>query len=332
MPGSSRSSSAPPPSSDRADEPGPQTLADVGEFELIRIITKGLNPGPQVLLGPGDDAAVLAVPGGKVVVSTDVLVEGVHFRHDWSTGFDVGRKAVAASVADLEAMGAAPLGLVVGFSAPASTPMTWVRSFSQGLQQECETAGISLVGGDITGSEQITLSMTVLGSAERAILRSGASPGEVVALRGRLGWSAAGLAVLGRGFRSPRAVVEAHKTPETPYGAGVEAARAGATAMIDVSDGLLADLGHIARASSVAIDVDTATLEVPEPIRAVAAATGQDPLGFLLTGGEDHALAACFAPERVPQGWAVLGRVRAGEGVTVDGETWDGAAGFDHFG
>ena len=309
-----------------------QTLADVGEFELIKIITKTLSTGPQVLLGPGDDAAVLAVASGKVAVSTDVLVEGVHFRTDWSTGFDVGRKAVAASVADLEAMGASPLGLVVGFSAPPSTPMTWVRYFTQGLQQECEAASIPLVGGDITQAEKIVLSMTVLGSVERAVTRSGAEAGQVVAIRGRLGWSAAGLAVLGRGFRSPRAVVEAHKSPEVPYGAGVEAARAGATAMIDVSDGLLGDLGHVAKASGVGIDVESAALEVAEPIRAVAAATGQDPLGFLLTGGEDHALAACFSPDAVPSGWSVIGRVQAGTGVTVDGSTWEGTAGFDHFG
>lgn len=309
-----------------------QTIGDVGEFELIKIITKSLSGGPQVLLGPGDDAAVLAVASGKVAVSTDVLVEGVHFRHDWSTGFDVGRKAVAASVADLEAMGAAPLGLVVGFSAPASTPMTWVRFFTQGLQQECETAGIPLVGGDITQGERITLAMTVLGSAERAVTRAGAVAGQVVAIRGRLGWSAAGLAVLGRGFRSPRAVVEAHKTPHVPYGAGLEAAEAGATAMIDVSDGLLADLGHLARASGVSIDVASAVLEVAEPIRAVAAATGKDPLGFVLTGGEDHALAACFAPDVVPQGWSIIGQVGAGTGVTVDGSVWQGTAGFDHFG
>lgn len=311
--------------------PAPQTIGDVGEFELIKIITKAQAPGPQVLLGPGDDAAVLAVASGKVVVSTDVLVEGVHFRGDWSTGFDVGRKAVAASVADLEAMGATPLGLVVGFSAPPSTPMTWVRFFIQGLQQECETAGIPLVGGDITQAEKIILSMTVLGSVERAVTRAGALAEQVVAIRGRLGWSAAGLAVLGRGFRSPRAVVEAHKTPEMAYGAGLEAAEAGATAMIDVSDGLLADLGHIARASGVAIDVDSSALEVAEPIRAVAAATGKDPLGFLLTGGEDHALAACFAADAVPQGWSVIGRVSAGEGVTVDGSVWEGTTGFDHF-
>lgn len=311
--------------------PSQQTIGDVGEFELIKIITKTLSSGPQVLLGPGDDAAVLAVPSGQVVVSTDVLVEGVHFRHDWSTGFDVGRKAVAASVADLEAMGATPLGLVVGFSAPPSTPMTWVRFFTQGLQQECEAAGIPLVGGDITQAEKIVLSMTVLGSLERAVTRSGAEPGQLVAIRGRLGWSAAGLAVLGRGFRSPRAVVEAHRTPEVAYGAGAEAAAAGATAMIDVSDGLLADLGHIARASGVAVDIDSEALEIAEPIRAVAAATGKDPLGFVLTGGEDHALAACFAPADVPSDWSVIGSVSAGEGVTVDGAAWEGTAGFDHF-
>ena len=124
------------------------------------------------------------------------------------------------------------------------------------------------------------------------MLRSGARTGDVVAVRGRLGWAAAGLVVLGRGFRSPRVVVEAHRVPSVSYGAGATAADAGATAMIDVSDGLLADLGHVATASGVTIDLDRSTFEVAEPLQAVAAATGTDPYALVLTGGEDHALAA----------------------------------------
>ncbi len=122
------------------------------------------------------------------------------------------------------------------------------------------------------------------------VLRSGARPGDVVAYRGRLGWSAGGLAVLSRGFRSPRALVEAYQLPQVPYGAGAEARLAGATAMIDVSDGLVADLGHVAKASEVCIDLDTGRFDIPDPLHAVAAATGADPMRFILTGGEDHAL------------------------------------------
>jgi thiamine-monophosphate kinase len=153
-------------------------------------------------------------------------------------------------------------------------------------------------------------------------------------MSGRLGWAAAGVAVLGRGFRSPRAVVVAHRVPEPPYGQGRVAAEAGASAMIDISDGLLADLGHVSRASGVTLDVDTTALEVAEPQKAVAAAIGGgDPLVFQLTGGDDHALVAAFEPGQVPTGWRVIGRVLSGEPrVLVDGRPWDGSSvGWEHF-
>lgn len=315
-----------------------QTIGQVGEFDLIALATRGISADQRVALGPGDDAAVLNVPSGRVVVSTDTLVEGVHFRRDWSSGIEVGRKAVAESVADLEAMGADPIALVVGFSGPDDLPVTWLRYLLQGIHEECERAGIALAGGDMTRSRDVMLAMTVLGeTGERApVTRAGARPGDVVAVRGRLGWSAAGLAVLGRGFRSPRAVVEAHKVPEPPYGQGRAAAESGATAMIDVSDGLLGDLGHIATASGVAIDVQRSAFEIADPMRAVAAATGADPMTFILTGGEDHALAATFPAGSVPAGWRVVGRVsdpgESGPGVTVDGAAFEGDQGFQHFG
>ena len=131
------------------------------------------------------------------------------------------------------------------------------------------------------------------------VLRSGAEPGDVVALAGRQGWAAGGLAVLGRGFRSPRVLVEAYRRPEPPYAAGQVAADAGATAMIDVSDGLLADAGHIADASGVSIDIRREAFEIAEPLHAVGSALGADPLQFILGGGDDHALLACF-PTRTP--------------------------------
>jgi thiamine-monophosphate kinase len=153
----------------------------------------------------------------------------------------------------------------------------------------------------------------------------------VVALAGRQGWSAGGLAVLSRGFRSPRVLVEAYRRPEPPYDAGPAAAEAGATAMIDVSDGLLADAGHLATDSGVAIDIRTDALEVPEPLHAVAGATGADPVSFVLAGGEDHSLLATFPGGAVPDGWRVIGAVGEGEGVTVDGAAYDGETGWTHF-
>lgn len=312
-----------------------RTIGELGEFALIGQVTAGLVASGPVRLGIGDDCAVLRL-AGDLAVSTDTMVEDVHFRRDWSSGHDVGRKAVAACVADAEAMGAAPVGLVISFAAPATTPVDWVADFAAGVRAECELAGVQLVGGDTTSAAQIVVTATVLADlgGHPPVTRAGARPGQVLAIAGRLGWAAAGVAVLKRGFRSPRAVVAAHRVPEPPYGQGRVAAEAGATALIDVSDGLLADLGHIARASGVGIDVDTSTLEVSEPQKAVAAAVGGgDPLVFQLTGGDDHALAATFDPDRVPDGWRVIGRVFAGEAeVLVDGRPWDGpAGGWQHF-
>jgi thiamine-monophosphate kinase len=313
------------------------TLAEVGEFRLIAAVTEGVSLGADVRVGPGDDAAVLAF-GDGVATSLDVLVEGVHFRRDWSEARDVGRKAVAVSVADIEAIGARGVGLLVGFSAPADLPMGWVLDFADGLSQESQAAGVSLLGGDVTRARDITVAVTAIGSLEGRdpVLRSRARPGDLVAIHGRLGWAAAGLVVLGRGFRSPRALVEAHRVPQVSYGAGALAARAGATSMIDISDGLLADLGHVAHASNVLIELRRSAFEVAQPIQTVAAATGADPYTFLFTGGEDHALAATFpAPEVVPAGWLVVGAVgRAHDdhpGVLVDGAVWESPEGFDHF-
>jgi thiamine-monophosphate kinase len=312
-------------------------LGDLGEFALIDAITADAPAGPQVRIGPGDDAAVLEL-SGPVLASVDVLVEGVHFRRDWSGPGDVGRKAVAVNLADLEAMGGRAVAVVVGFSAPPELPAAWALDCAAGMRAECAATGVSLAGGDVTRARDITISVTALGVLDGAdpVLRSGAGPGQVVAMAGRIGWAAAGLVVLGRGFRSPRAVVEAQRVPAVPYGEGARAARAGATAMVDVSDGLVADLGHLARASAIVVDLRRDALEVPEPLQAVGAATGTDPYTLMLTGGEDHALAACF-PDRgcVPSGWAVIGTTRdpgeGGPGVLVDGEPWTAAAGFDHF-
>jgi thiamine-monophosphate kinase len=315
---------------------GPATLGGFGEFSLITKITADLDRGPDVLVGPGDDGAVLDLQP-PLVTSLDVLVEGVHFRRDWSPARDVGRKAVAVNVSDLEAMGARATALLVGFSAPPSLELSWALEFAVGLTEEAAAAGVSLIGGDVTRARDITLSVTVLGTLDgRApVLRSGARAGDVVAVRGRLGWAAAGLVVLGRGFRSPRVVVEAHRVPSVSYGAGAIAAAAGATAMIDVSDGLLADLGHIAAASGVTVDLDREAFDIAEPLRAVAAATGTDPYALVLTGGEDHALAATYADSAaVPEGWSVIGRVGDPDPepvVLVNGAPWEAAAGFDHF-
>jgi thiamine-monophosphate kinase len=188
-----------------------------------------------------------------------------------------------------------------------------------------------VVGGDVTSASTIVMSVTVLGLCEHGVVRrAGAQPGDLLALAGRQGWAAAGFAVLGRGFRSPRVLVDAYRRPEPPYDAGPAGAEAGATSMIDISDGLLAEARHLAEASGVAIDVRRDAFEVPEPLHAVGAALGVDPLQFILGGGDDHALLATF-PDAVPDGWLVIGSVAEGSDVTVDGAAYDGPTGWTHF-
>ncbi len=315
------------------------TLADLGEFGVIGALTRGFSQGADVLLGPGDDAAVVTVDGGRVVVSTDVLVDGRHFRRDWASASDIGHRAAAQSLSDLNAMGGRATAVTVGLAAPADLDVAWLLELGTGLAEECALVGASVVGGDLTRSDVLTIAVTAMGVVDgEPLRRDGASPGDVVAVRGRQGWAAAGLAVLGRGFRSPRAVVEAYRRPEIPYGAGAEALAAGATSLVDVSDGLLADLAHVATASGVVVDLRSELFVVAEPLRAVGAALGVDPLTFVLGGGDDHAVVGTFpAGTPLPLGWTEIGEaLDAGEGppehrVTVDGAAYEGESGFRHF-
>jgi thiamine-monophosphate kinase len=313
--------------------PANATLADVGEFGLVAALAERFAQGSQVLLGPGDDAAVVAVSDGRVVVSTDLHVDGRHFRRDWASAADIGHRVAAANLSDINAMGGRATALTVGLAAPADLPAAWALELADGIAAECALVGASVVGGDLTGAEQVVVAVTALGEvAADPVLRSGARPGDLVALAGRQGWAAGGLAVLTRGFRSPRALVEAYRRPEPPYAAGRRAAALGATSMIDVSDGLLADVGHLAEDSGVAIDVRTAALAVPEPLQAVGAALGADPMRFILAGGDDHSLVATYpAGTLLPDGWTRIGEVAEGSGVTVDGREWEGPTGHVHF-
>ncbi|MBV9206517.1 MAG: thiamine-phosphate kinase [Actinobacteria bacterium] len=345
-----------------------RTLAEVGEFGLIEALSAWLPPGAGTLVGIGDDAAVLAAPDGRVVATTDFLLEGRHFRRDWSAAADVGHKAAARSLADVAAMGAVPSALLVALAAPGDLPVGWARQLAAGLAAECRRAGASVAGGDTARASSVLLAVTGLGNlaGRNPVRRSGAVPGDVVAVAGPLGHAAAGLALLSCGI-ADAPLVAAHLRPAPPYEAGPEAAALGATAMIDVSDGLLADLGHVAEASGVLIDLDPDRLRPGGPLlaaaRAVAAArrhvrpgrtdrgsspgsaaaqapaapapaaqAGADALAWVLTGGEDHSLAATFPPAvRLPPRWTVIGAVRAGHGVVVGGQPLAGAPGWDHF-
>jgi len=296
-------------------------------------VTAGFAGVESTLLGPGDDAAVVAVPDGRVVATTDLLVENRHFRRDWSTANDVGHKAAARNFADIAAMGAVPTALLVGFATPGDLALDWVDGLMAGLREECGEVGAAIVGGDVAAADVIMLGVTALGDLQgRApITLGGAQPGDLVAVAGKLGWAAAGFAVLGRGFRSPVQVVSAHRRPEPPYAEGPRAADLGATSMTDVSDGLVADLGHIAEASGVRIDLRADQVTVPAKLREVGAALNVDPLVWLFTGGDDYALAATFPKNTsLPDTWTVIGVVAAGEGVRVDGRRWP-IGGHEHF-
>ncbi len=309
-------------------------LARAGEFGLINRVTARLASGAACLLGPGDDAAVVRASDGRVVASTDVLVEGRHFRRDWSSAADIGHRAAAANLADIVAMGAVPTALLVALCLPSDVEVGWAEELADGLSAEAGQVGACVVGGDMSASPIITIAVTALGDLEgRApVVRSGAHPGDVVALAGRIGYAAAGYTVLSRGFRTPKLLVEAYRRPEVPYLAGRSAAQLGATAMIDVSDGLIADLGHVATASRVGIDLRRAAFEVPDPMRDAAHALGVDPYTWVFGGGEDHALVATFPEDTpLPDGWRQIGHVVHGAGLSVDGRPYKGAAGWEHF-
>ena len=325
-------------------------VRDLSEEQILERIVPLLPKGSATLLGPGDDAAVLAAPDGRFVVSTDVLVEDRHFRTRWSTGYDVGRRAAAQNLADIAAMGARPTALVTSLVVPGDTELDWVTGLARGLADGCAPAGAGAVGGDLSGGPCLVVSITVHGDLEgRApVLRSGARPGDVVAHAGVRGWSAAGLALLEAGLvrttLSPaplevsdgvlledawERLVAAYLRPDPPLAAGVAAAEAGATSMLDISDGLLRDAERIARASGVRIDFDPGAFAADREAmrsaaRAVAAATGLGDPGWgpgnadidgltgawVWAGGEDHGLLATFpAGTSLPAGWAAVGRV-----------------------
>jgi thiamine-monophosphate kinase len=311
-----------------------RTLGDVGEFGVIDRLTRGRPASGDVVVGPGDDGAVIAAADGRVVVSTDMLVEGRHFRLEWSGPHDIGRKAVAQNAADIEAMGARVTAFVVGFGAPAETPAAQVNALADGMWEEAGRVGAGIVGGDLVSSPHWVVSVTVLGDlgGRAPVLRSGARPGSRLAIAGQLGYSAAGYALWHNAIDDFAEFRQRHLVPQPPYRQGRLAAEAGAEAMIDISDGLVGDLRHVAEASGVALDLSTEALSADRAaLAAVADALGVDPWDWVLGGGEDHALVAAFAGP-VPQGWRVIGRVLDGPAdVLVDGAQWRGHAGWQSF-
>ncbi|MFC7876264.1 thiamine-phosphate kinase [Isoptericola sp. NPDC057391] len=330
-------------------------VRDLSEEDLLARIFPLLPAASATLLGPGDDAAVVAAPDARFVVTTDVLVEDRHFRRRWSGGYDVGARAATANLADVAAMGARPTSLVVSLVVPGDLPVDWVTGLARGLADVSAPVGAGVVGGDLSGGESVVVAVTAHGDLEgRApVTRAGARPGDVLAYAGHRGLSAAGLALLDAGAASAAdatavdeagvaACVAGYLRPRAPLAAGPAAARCGATAMLDVSDGLLRDAGRLARASGVGVDVEAAALAADVArLLPAARALGLGPeaaqdaaLGWALTGGEDHGLLATFGPGvALPEGFRRVGRVRPGPAtVTVDGAEPAVPGGWDHFG
>jgi len=310
------------------------TIGELGEDALLALFTPRLPESDVTLLGPGDDAAVLSIDG-DLVVSSDVLIEGRHFRTDWSTASDVGWRAAMQNLVDIDAMGAVPTALQVTLAAPASLDVDWVLGFADGLREACEPHGVGVVGGDLSGASEIAISVTVLGETHGldVVTRGGAEAGDVVAVSGPLGAAAAGLALLTAGVGLNLDAVGMFRRPRPVIGAGLEAALRGATAMMDVSDGLLRDASRIARASDVGIEIASAAVPVHPAAQEAAEVLGEDPLPWALTGGEDHCLLAAFPSGTVlPDGWTLVGDVvDEYQGIRVDGAVPE-ALGWDHFG
>jgi thiamine-monophosphate kinase len=316
------------------------TVGDLSEGQVLRGILDRL-PASTAPVGPGDDAAVLAVPDGRVVATTDTLVHGPDFRLAWSSAVDLGYKAAAVNLADVAAMGARPIALLVALAMPDETPIAFVRGLADGLAQACAelAPGCAVEGGDLTVSDTLTIAVTALGSLEgRApVRRSGARPGDAVHVIGELGVAARGLDLLFTRFTdaagSPVAVtpegraaldpadsyaLDRQLRPRPPIADALRAADAGATAMMDVSDGLALDATRLADASMVTIAFD-------------AGALGED-VALALGGGEDHGFLATF-PEGVVAPGRRVGTVhpRGEVAVTVDGRPWTGHAGWDPY-
>lgn len=325
---------------------GPRTLGELGEAGILRDIFATLTTTDAVLVGPGDDTALLAT-GGPVLATTDTMVRGRDWLDEWSSARDVGAKVVVQNLVDLAAMGGVGTGLLVTLIAPGSLSAQWARELTAGIAEVSAATGVPVIGGDLSSSDgAVAVSVTALGEVPggEPVLRSGAAPGQQVAVSGSLGRSAAGLEVLRRGdvgWWPPAEHADAaagwvayHCRPDPDLGQGPLAAAAGATAMLDVSDGLVRDSGRIASASGVRIDLDEeAIARLAAPFTPVLG--GRMARECVLTGGEEHSLLAAFPAGRVPEGWTVVGATTAA-GSAGPGVWWLGerttAGGWDHFG
>ena len=317
----------------QADEADDGTvLADLDEAQILVHVLPAGAPAAGVLVGPGDDTAYLAVPSGRVLITTDAMVLGRDWLDEWSSAADVGAKCVAQNAADIASMGGVTSGVVVTLVADPQTPVRWARDLSSAIADACAREGIAVLGGDLSSAPAGVrmVSITAVGEVSGApVLRSGARVGDVVAVSDSLGRSGAGLHLLRRDPASSGPLVEYHLRPTPSYAQGPAALLAGATSMLDISDGLLRDAGRIAAASGVRLDLRAAELQVF--VDALEPAVGGAALDCVLRGGEEHTLLATFpADVALPDGWRAIGAVATGTGVALDGVAQE-PGGWDHF-
>jgi thiamine-monophosphate kinase len=316
---------------------GGTPLRTLDEDDLLDRILPLFGGSDDLVVAPGDDAAVLRTTG-ETVATTDTAVLGRDWLDAWSSGSDIGHKVIVQNLADVAAMGGTPTGVLVTLVADPGLSLEWVLDHAAGLGSACAEAGVAVLGGDLSSAPPgvVMVSVTALGRLDGpVVLRSGAAPGDALAVCGSLGLAAAGLRLLETGSedRHPLAV-ERQRRPVSPLAQGPVAARSGATAMLDVSDGLVRDGTRLARASGVVLEIDLGALEVDlAEIRDAFGAS--EALECVLAGGEEHSLLATFPVDLVPAGWRVIGRSRevaAGErpGVLVDGRSV-AHTGWDHF-
>lgn len=321
---------------------------EIDEFELIRRFREVLPSSRRATLGSGDDCAVIAAPEGHFIVTTDIVMEHSDFKREWSSARDIGRRAAAQNLADIAAMGGRVSTVVVSMTVPQDEDVDWLVDMVAGFGEEIAAAGGGVDGGDLSSGDCIIIAVTAMGWCEGTpVTRSGAQPGDVVALAGTLGRSAGGLDLLLGGHIDPSLhspeelgdlyeAVSIFRTPEPPLEAGPRALTAGATAMMDLSDGLAKDAGRIARSSGVIVDIDREALRADEEaLHAPSKAAGIPALEWIITGGEDHGLFATFpADTPLPEGFRPIGRVRACRKDEAPGAFMDGVelcGGWDHF-
>jgi thiamine-monophosphate kinase len=309
----------------------------LNEFEVLRRISALLPPAPPEVLVPlGDDCAVLEIGGSTWVAASDMLVSGHHFK-DWATPEDVGYKAVAVNASDVAAMGGIPRFVLASGGAP--DPETALRC-SQGVLEACEGFDIYPLGGDTTRADALTVGVAILGEiATQPVLRSGASPGDLLAITGELGASTAGLLALERGMNGQERLIRRCLRPEPRLEAGRVAATVGATAMIDLSDGLASDVRHVCDQSKVGCKVDLDLLPINDDTRELARSLEHDPEILAATGGEDYELLIC-APGPVLDALArnvevpltLIGEITESDVVFMRrGDPVEGLTGWNHF-